>query len=62
MGSIYKLKWKDKDGTIHESEVWWIKYYRNGRPMRESTESDKESEAKKLLKLREGEMSLVVSR
>jgi len=57
MGSIYKRKWKNKDGTIHESDVWWIKYYRNGRPMRESTETEKESEAKKLLKVREGDVA-----
>jgi hypothetical protein len=57
MGSIYKRKWKNKEGTIRESAVWWIKYYRNGCPMRESTETDKESEAKKLLKLREGDIA-----
>jgi hypothetical protein len=35
------------------SAVW----YRNGRPMRESSETDKESEAKKLLKLRQGDIA-----
>lgn len=39
MGAIYKR------GT-----VWWIKYYRNGIPMRESTGTDKEQLAKTLLK------------
>ena len=37
--------------------IWWIKYYRNGKPYRESTKSRSESYAKKLLKLREGEMA-----
>ena len=37
--------------------VWWIKYYRNGKPYRESTKSTNESYAKKLLKLREGEIT-----
>jgi integrase len=46
MGSIYKR------GNIH-----WIKYYRNGKPYRESSESKKESDAKRLLKKREGEIS-----
>src|SRR5512139_1807803 len=56
MGMIYKRKYKRADGTIAESAVWWIKYYRNGIPMRESTESDKESVAKNLLKQREGDI------
>ena len=46
MGSIYQ-----------RGNVWWIKYYRNGKPYRESTQSTKESYAKKLLKLREGEIT-----
>jgi integrase len=45
MGAIYK-----RGNTL------WIKYYRNGRPYRESTHSDKEGEAKRLLKRREGEI------
>jgi len=45
MGMIYRR------GT-----VWWIKYYRNGIPMRESTGSDKEGVAKKLLRTREGDI------
>ena len=46
MGSLYQ-----------RGNVWWIKYYRNGKPYRESTRSTKESYAKKLLKLREGEIT-----
>jgi integrase len=57
MGSFYKPKWKDKDGTVRESAVWWIKYYRAGKPYRESTKSTKESDARRLLKKREGEIS-----
>src|ERR1043166_3116961 len=37
--------------------VWWVKYYRNGRPLRESSGSEKESEAKRLLRLREGDIA-----
>jgi hypothetical protein len=36
--------------------VWWVKDYRNGRPIRESSHSSKESEAINLLKLREGDI------
>lgn len=57
MGMIYKRTYKRKDGTTAEAAVWWIKYYRDGVPMRESTDSDKESVAKKLLKQREGDIA-----
>ena len=46
MGSIYK-----------RGKVYWIQYYRNGKPYRESTKGRKESDAKRLLKKREGEIS-----
>jgi integrase len=48
MGMIYKRK---------NSNKWWLKYYRNGKPYRESSGSTKESEAKRLLKKREGEIA-----
>jgi len=37
--------------------MYWIKYYRFGKPYRESTKSKKEADAKRLLKKREGEIS-----
>jgi len=43
MGSLYR-----------RGRFWWIKYYVDGRPIRESAKTDKETEARKLLKLREG--------
>jgi integrase len=46
MGMIYK-----------RGSVWWIKYYRNGKPFRESTKSTKKRVAKNLLKRREGEIA-----
>lgn len=57
MGMIYKRKSKDKDGNVREGSIWWIKYYRNGKPYFESSKSKKETDAKKLLKKREGEIS-----
>lgn len=36
--------------------IWWIKYYRNGKPYRESSYSEKEAEARKLLRRRLGEI------
>ena len=45
-------------GMIYErGKTYWIKYYRNGKPYRESTKSKKEADAKRLLKRREGEIA-----
>ncbi len=46
MGSIFK-----------RGEIYWVKYYRNGKSYRESCKTNKDSEAKRLLKKREGEIS-----
>ena len=46
MGSIYK-----------RGEVYWIKYHRAGKSYRESSRSVRESDAKRLLKLREGQIT-----
>lgn len=43
MGSLYQ-----------RGEIWWVKYYQNGRPIRESTAATKETEARRFLKEREG--------
>jgi integrase len=56
MGCIYRRKKRLSDGRVVETGPYWIKYYRNGRPMSESTESEKESDAKRLLRLREGDI------
>jgi integrase len=46
MGSIYR-----------RGKTLWIKYYRNGKAYRESTKTTKETDARRLLKKREGEIS-----
>jgi hypothetical protein len=43
--------------TYKRGAVWWVKYYRNGRPIRESSNSSKESDAINLLKLRGGDIA-----
>ena len=45
-------------GMIYlRGKTYWIKYYRNGKPYRESAKSTKESDAKRLLKRREGDIA-----
>lgn len=53
MGSLYKQK--SRDGS--PGRIWWMKYYANGRPVRESTGVEKESEARRILKGREGRLA-----
>ena len=48
MGCIYRRK---------NSKHYWIKYYRHGKQFAESTNSDKAEVAKRILKIREGEIS-----
>jgi integrase len=44
-------------GTIYKrGQTWWIKYYRNGKPYRESSHSRKEADARRLLNKRMGEI------
>lgn len=50
MGYLYRRKL----GNGNLGRIWWVKYYVNGRHVRESTGTDKESEARRLLKEREG--------
>ena len=40
---------------MQQSQAWWIKYYRDGRPHRESSGSEKVGVARDLLKEREGD-------
>jgi hypothetical protein len=37
--------------------IWWMKFYVNGRPIRESAGTEKETEARRLLKEREGRVA-----
>ena len=46
MGSIYK-----------RGNIFWIKYYRYGKPYRESSKSNRKADAKRLLRKREGEIA-----
>jgi len=44
-------------GTYPRGRIWWIQYYHRGRSFRESSHSENEAEANKLLKRRFGEIA-----
>jgi integrase len=48
---------RPKLGSIYQrGKIWWLKYYKNGRPHRESSESESYADAERLLKRRVGEI------
>ncbi len=55
MGYLYKPRFKRDGGAEYECPVWWAKYYVDGRPYRRSTRTQKETEARRLLKRWEGD-------
>jgi integrase len=55
MGSLYRPKYRATDGSLKESAVIWLKYRDAlGVLRRESSETTKDQEARRLLKQREG--------
>ncbi len=50
MGSLYRPKLRS--GKL--SSKWWVKYYVNGRPIRESTGAEKEQDATRRVLVRKG--------
>jgi len=56
MGCLYKRKQKLPSGEYRELPTIWIKYYQNGRPVRESTGTTKETVAQRILRTREGDV------
>ena len=56
MGVLYRRRQKMPDGSVRERPTWWIKYYQNGRPIRESTRTTKETVARRILRSREGDV------
>jgi len=56
LGSIYQRTKKQPDGSVIALPTWWIKYYRDGQPFRESSHSKDFAEAERLLERRQGEI------
>ena len=58
MGALYRRTKKNPvTGEWVEQGPWWMKYYDNGRPIRESTGTDDKTEAKRRLKEKEGQVA-----
>lgn len=46
------------DMIYKRGEVFWVKYYSGGKPIRESTGTSKQKQAERLLKDREGRVAI----
>lgn len=53
---IFRRKFTRPDGTVYEGKVWWVQYWKDGRPYQESSKSERLADAKTLLKKREGQI------
>ena len=49
---------KGNGSVFKRGAIWWVKYYRNGKPYRETSGSEKEADARKLLNKRHGDIAL----
>jgi len=54
MGMIYRRKYKRSDGSTGLTDTWWLKYYVDGVPVRESAKTTKERVALQKLRVKEG--------
>src|SRR5687767_10018893 len=53
----WAMKRRGGGSIFKRGNIWWVKYYRNGQPIRESSESTLEGDAKKLLNKRMGALA-----
>jgi integrase len=58
MGAIFRPKYRDRNGSVRESAVWWVRFRQHGRTVRQSTESTDERKALAFLREREGKVQL----
>ena len=49
-GSVYQSSYRGRDGKRHKSTTWFLKYYVNGKPLRESTGTENRNEAIRILR------------
>jgi integrase len=58
MGAIYRPTYRDRQGVIRESEVFWVRFRQHGQTIRQSTETTSEAKARAFLREREGKVAL----
>jgi integrase len=58
MGTIFRPKYKGRDGVIRESAVWWVRFRQHGKTVRQSTDTEDERKARAFLREREGKVAL----
>jgi integrase len=58
MGAIYRPMYRDRQGVIQQSEVWWVRFRQHGQTIRQSTETTSEAKARAFLREREGKVAL----
>src|SRR5215475_2154386 len=56
LGRVFRKRFRRPDGTWYEGKVWWIAYPFRGKEQKESSGSERESDARRLLKKRLGEI------
>jgi integrase len=57
MGQLFQRTYRAADGSVKTCRTWTLRYYRNGRPMEESTKYTRKGDAQTLLKLRDGDLA-----
>jgi integrase len=58
VGAIYRPKYRDRRGVVHQSTVWWARFRQHGRTVRQSTETTDSKKAQAFLREREGKVVL----
>jgi integrase len=56
LGRIFQPRYRDRDGAVRRSAVWWIQYSHRGETHRESSRSTDRADAVRLLRRRMGEI------
>jgi len=56
LGRIFKRRFRRKNGVVYEDPAWWIGYSHRGKEYRESSHSESEVMARRVLKKRIGEI------
>jgi hypothetical protein len=53
-GTLYRPTYRAPDGTLKRQAIWWMRYFVNGRRVRESTGTRSRKEAERILAARIG--------